>query len=133
LRPDGAPLARGRDPTRGSAPRAYPKAVLELLCGYQSRDPIRRYLHGQRRRLIARMIRKYGKAGGHALDVGSGIGTYVPHLLHRFETVTCIDHCAHLLAYVRERFPVEDRLRLVRADAHRLPFPDGGFDFVICS
>lgn len=112
---------------------ANTKAVLELLCSYESRDPIRRYLHTQRRRLIANLIRSHGSGQGHALDVGFGIGTYSPYLLRRFGRVTCIDNNPELIEYARGRFPSNGRLNLAQADVAALPFRDATFDFILCS
>jgi ubiquinone/menaquinone biosynthesis C-methylase UbiE len=60
------------------------------------------------------------------LDVGSGAGDIHRELARRFPNVRvlALDHSADMLAFASGM----DR---VRADARRLPFPDGSVDYVV--
>jgi SAM-dependent methyltransferase len=71
--------------------------------------------------------------GDSVLDVGCGTGAFFPSLAAAVGPrgrVTGLDHAAGFLADARRRAidgRFAERLRLIRADAHRLPFPDGSF------
>ena len=71
------------------------------------------------------------------LDLGCGTGVVARALAARFGftgTVTGVDQSAHFIA-AAERLAtddgVADRIELVVADAHALPFPDASFDAVV--
>ncbi len=100
---------------------------------YRSRNPVRRYLHGRRKNLIVKLMRAYVPRVPESLEVGSGVGTYVPFLLRRSNMVTCLDNDEELLDYVRSRFGQDTRVNLVLADALQMPFEDNQFDFILCS
>jgi len=72
-------------------------------------------------------------AGNVALEDGGGDGSHVPDFARRFKSVVFLD--ASLVNAVLARRLVDqnglaDRVVCVRADATRLPFKDGVFDFV---
>jgi ubiquinone/menaquinone biosynthesis C-methylase UbiE len=100
---------------------------------YRSKNPARRYLHGRRKNLVAALMRRYVPTVRKALEVGSGVGTYVPLLLKRAKMVTCLDNDPELLDYVKSRFAQDSRVNLILADALNLPFKDNEFDLVLCS
>ncbi|MDY0165642.1 MAG: methyltransferase domain-containing protein [Thermoguttaceae bacterium] len=68
------------------------------------------------------------------LDVGSGAGQLVRHLLKHADpeaAITCVDLSPGMLRRARTRLRC-DRLRFLAADITQLPFPDGTFDCVTC-
>jgi|YNPBryunderm2012_1023409.scaffolds.fasta_scaffold07028_1 ubiquinone/menaquinone biosynthesis C-methylase UbiE len=70
----------------------------------------------------------------HILDVGSGAGQIVQHLLKYADPearITCIDLSWEMLRRARQRLR-SDRPRYVVADMCRLPFEDAQFDCVTC-
>lgn len=87
--------------------------------------------------LTERMGELLGLSGRtRALDVAAGSGASAALLADRFGcTVVAVDFGERnlYLAKDRVRSPgVKGRVRFVRGDAARLPFPDGAFDVVIC-
>jgi ubiquinone/menaquinone biosynthesis C-methylase UbiE len=73
---------------------------------------------------------------GHAvLDVGTGTGVLVPHLLRAIGPtgrIVAIDLSPGMLEVARQKvFP--PHVTLLEADAHGLPLPDADFDRVICN
>ncbi len=70
----------------------------------------------------------------HILDVGSGAGQLVRHLLKRADAdagITCVDLSPGMLRRARTRLR-SDRLRFFAADITQLPFADATFDCVTC-
>jgi demethylmenaquinone methyltransferase/2-methoxy-6-polyprenyl-1,4-benzoquinol methylase len=65
-------------------------------------------------------------ASGHVLDVATGTGLVAAELFRRGYQVTGVDQSAEMLAVARRRFG--DRIRLIDASAHKLPFDSGSFD-----
>ncbi|QNA78381.1 methyltransferase domain-containing protein [Streptomyces sp. So13.3] len=63
---------------------------------------------------------------GVCLELGSGTGTYTPTLRHAFTTVISVDLSQRMLQQARDRSPVR-----IRADASRLPLPDGSVCAVV--
>ena len=78
-------------------------------------------------------------AGRRILDVGTGTGRAAIALARRGAIVTGVDASAEMLAVAERR--AKDALghgagggavTFARGDAHRLDFPDAGFDSVVC-
>ncbi len=70
----------------------------------------------------------------HILDVGSGAGQLVRHLLKRAHAdakITCVDLSPGMLRRARARLR-SDRLQFFAADITQLPFPDETFDCITC-
>ncbi|MDF9817185.1 class I SAM-dependent methyltransferase [Streptomyces sp. SPB162] len=63
---------------------------------------------------------------GVCLELGSGTGTYTPALSRAFTTVISVDLSQRMLQQARGRSPVR-----IRADASRLPLPDGSVGTVV--
>ena len=78
--------------------------------------------HGWRRRAVARLD---APPGTRVLDVGCGTGDLCRELARRGLRPVGLDRSAGMLAAAHVDGP------LVRADAERLPFPDGSFGGVI--
>ena len=78
--------------------------------------------HGWRRRAVARLE---AVPGACVLDVGCGTGDLCRELARQGLRTVGVDRSAGMLAAARVDAP------LVRADAERLPFPDGRFAGVV--
>jgi ubiquinone/menaquinone biosynthesis C-methylase UbiE len=69
------------------------------------------------------------------LDVGTGTGVLVPHLLRAIGPagkVVAVDLSPEMLALARQKgFP--GNVDFLQADVHRIPLPDAAFDRVICN
>lgn len=102
--------------------------VLETL--YESRHPVRRYLHCRRRDVITEMIREHVSPGRIGVEIGPGVGTYISTLTNNFKCVVCVDRDRQALNYVNKRFP---NIEPIYGDATRLPFADRSVHFVLCS
>ena len=72
-------------------------------------------------------------AGSRALEIGPGAGVMTVALAQRGFAVHAADTTPRLLDVARDRVAAADvapRVRLLLADAHRLPFADRGFSLV---
>jgi SAM-dependent methyltransferase len=85
---------------------------------------------------IYEILDRYDWRGVETLEVGCGQGTLVNHLAPKGAVITGVDmsegSLARALAGARE-LGHADRVRLLRADAERLPFADASFDAAISS
>ncbi len=106
-------------------------AVQDTL--YESKNPVRFYLHNRRKSVIMELIGRYGPHSGRGLDIGSGVGTYTWRMLQKCGRVTCVDNDSDLLNFMRDKFGANERLDLLHSDAISLPFKDDTFDLVLCS
>lgn len=73
------------------------------------------------------------KVGMEVLDVGCGNGLMIPEVIKRGGKYTGIDISAKLLAIAKRRYQKElsaKKIRLVKANAIKLPFKDNSFDFI---
>jgi len=85
---------------------------------------------------LARVVALAEAMPGHAvLDVGTGTGVLVPHLLRAVGPagkVAAIDVSAGMLEVARQKgFPAN--VDFQQADVRRIPFPEAAFDRVICN
>ncbi len=75
------------------------------------------------------------QTGQAVLDVGTGTGVLVPHLLRAVGStgrIVAIDLSSEMLEVARQKgFPPS--VTFLQADAHDLPLPDADFDRVICN
>jgi 2-polyprenyl-3-methyl-5-hydroxy-6-metoxy-1,4-benzoquinol methylase len=107
-------------------------ALLETL--YNSRNPVRRWLHCTRRDWIIAKIQDCARErSGRALETGFGAGVYLPALAESYREVVAadldqahIDHARPLLG----RYP---NLRLVTDDITKSRLPEASFDLILCS
>jgi len=110
-----------------------PDALLDLQDTlYASRNPTRRWLHGERRAWIEAALRRLAAQGARtAVEVGPGSGVYLPLLCSLFGEVTASDVEDAFLDRARELAQTLPNLEVVRDDvtAPRL----GTFDVVLCS
>jgi SAM-dependent methyltransferase len=85
---------------------------------------------------LARVVSLAEVQPGHAvLDVGTGTGVLVPHLLHAVGAagrIVAIDSSSGMLEVARER-RLPPGVTFLEADVHHLPLPDADFDRVICN
>jgi ubiquinone/menaquinone biosynthesis C-methylase UbiE len=96
----------------------------------------RDYARGQARRLPAdRLLRLAALRGDErVLDVATGTGAAAWALAERARVVVGVDVSDGMLAAAQAAGGDRTRAPLfVRADAERLPFPDGSFDVAVCS
>ena len=84
---------------------------------------------------IAAVLRERGllHEGLNVLDFGAGIGNSVPHFRKHLAgaRITCVDVSRKSLELGRTRYG--DLAEFVHFDGDELPFPDGGFDVVLCA
>jgi ubiquinone/menaquinone biosynthesis C-methylase UbiE len=91
--------------------------------------------HGAANEAVTARFLELLPAAGHVLDVGTG-PAQIPVLLaqrSRAVRVVAVDAAAHMLRIAQRRVAaagLQHRVRLERADAKRLPHPDGAFDGV---
>ncbi|MGA9751782.1 MAG: class I SAM-dependent methyltransferase [Acidobacteriota bacterium] len=92
--------------------------------------------HGHDRFAAAAFVAEAAGAGpGQALDVGTGKGLMAMALVRRNFHVTSVDVDPDeqaLAAELARKADVDGRIAFERADASRLPYPDGRFDVVAC-
>jgi ubiquinone/menaquinone biosynthesis C-methylase UbiE len=92
--------------------------------------------HSEEDARLARVIALAEVASSQVvLDVGTGTGVLVPHLLRAIGPagkVVAIDLSPGMLKVARQKgFPANVDFR--QADVQRIPFPDAAFDRVICN
>lgn len=72
------------------------------------------------------------KQGERVLDAGCGTGIYSVELARRGGRVKAVDYSSEMIGQARAKALKEDlHIDFVKADALKLPFPDGHFDLVI--
>jgi ubiquinone/menaquinone biosynthesis C-methylase UbiE len=104
----------------------------EIASGYRNQIPthIRERLLGRK---IALMQRRLDAAaignGARGLDVGCGQGWYACEMASRGFAIEGIDQSAGQIAEAERQAGRGCRARFQTADAERLPWPDGTFDF----
>lgn len=106
-------------------------ALQEVL--YRSGNPTRRWLHCMRRDWIVATLRRHGRPGGQALEVGPGCGVYLPVLAGLFGRVVAADIETAYLRHadgLRQTLP---NLELVRDDICASALPAQSFDLILCT
>jgi ArsR family transcriptional regulator len=68
---------------------------------------------------------------GAVLDVGSGDGAVAEMLAPRCKTITCVDASERMVDAAKKRLARHEHTRVLQADMHELPLPDGAFDQVL--
>jgi SAM-dependent methyltransferase len=69
---------------------------------------------------------------GLILDIGCAAGAEFEPLLARDFQIVGFDYAPEMIRVAQERFGASRGVRLCRADAESLPFPDASFDHVVC-
>lgn len=85
--------------------------------------------HTQKWMVVRPMIQKNSR---HILDIGCASGwltAKVAAMLPR-SLITGLDIYPKMIDYAKARHP---KIKFICADAHRLPFPDGHLDLIICT
>ncbi|MGP6156437.1 MAG: methyltransferase domain-containing protein [Vulcanimicrobiaceae bacterium] len=107
----------------------------ELEANFAEIEFANRYFGG-----IGPVVREvFARGGERLLDVGCGSADIPRALLRRADrcgrplTIVALDRSETALAIARRRAGEDSRLRFVRGDGERLPFPDGSFDLVTCN
>lgn len=113
------------DGTGGCSRRAFfDKAAADWDSGHRF-DPAR----------LDRLVAEVGVAEGETvLDLGTGTGVLVPHLLSAIGaagSVIAVDYSGEMLARAKARFP-DPRVTYVQAEAADITLADGSVDKVIC-
>lgn len=100
---------------------------------YNSANPTRRWLHQNRRDWINTAIARYCENGNRlAVDIGAGIGVYLPNLSETYEHVLSLDNNPEILKWGHKTF-TEPNINSISGDARALPVKDASADLVICS
>ena len=68
---------------------------------------------------------------GAVLDIGSGDGAVAEMLAPRCKTITCVDASERMVDAAKKRLARHEHARVLQADMHDLPLPDGAFDQVL--
>lgn len=130
------PLPRAAGAERMDAPDVEAR---ELERGLADLRGVNRWLGGTRvvLRHLGPMLRR--AAGGSVLDVATGSAD-IPLALARWARarrlpvrITATDVHPRTLAAARERTAAYPEIRVEPADALHLPYPEGSFDFALCS
>lgn len=66
------------------------------------------------------------------LEIGCGTGRSISDLLLVTSNITAIDHDEKAILTAKEAFAEYETVRLLTADARKLPFDDGVFECVVC-
>jgi ubiquinone/menaquinone biosynthesis C-methylase UbiE len=139
-----------RPPRRKTLNRLVENDLWEKVSYPEYRDQVRRVYAGPKGAVLwacsllslhaplgDRMLRRHRfdlRGSKRILDVGSGAGQIVRHLLKYADadaTITGLDLSPEMLRRARMRLN-SDRPQFVSADLARLPFNDGAFDCVTC-
>lgn len=86
-------------------------------------------------RLILSLLDTLGvERGDCVLDVGTGTGILIPHLLslHPAEVIAC-DVSREMLKIASGKYGAGGFVKFVHADAQRLPLQDGSVNVVVCN
>ncbi|WP_405658218.1 methyltransferase domain-containing protein [Streptomyces sp. NBC_01166] len=107
-------------------------------CGPETAQQIASVLHSRRQdpeqhRMLQRFLTALNVTGGPLLEIGCGSGGLLTDLCDRARaaTVVGIDHSLDLLKTAARAQPAPGNLRLLAADAHRLPFAAETFQTVL--
>ncbi len=101
---------------------------------YHSSNPTRRWLHQNRSKWITLSIDRecHKNEVILAVDIGSGIGVYLPHMSEKCERVISLDIDPVFLYASRDKGP-SPNIDFVNGDIRSLPFPDDCAGLVLCS
>jgi ubiquinone/menaquinone biosynthesis C-methylase UbiE len=106
-------------------------AMAERFDAMRFSGPIGRLIADTQERQIASFLAPV--AGLRILDVGTGTGRAAIALARRGALVTGVDASAEMLEVAARRArDAGATVTFARGDAHRLEFPDRGFDAVVC-
>jgi len=79
-----------------------------------------------------RYLIKNIKKDSKILEVGCGTGRSLRQIIHLARSITAIDHDKKAIEKARRNFKNYQNVRILLADAKRLPFKNNSFDTVIC-
>lgn len=93
---------------------------------------LQRTWHMNKLREVLNIIRSSGIKPKNLLDVGCASGWFLSRLALEYPTTRCIglDVYEKAVEYGKKRYK---HLKLVHADAHKIPFSDNSFDVVTCT
>lgn len=96
---------------------------------YQSKNPVRRWLHCTRRDKIIAAI-KAQPAGQYALEIGPGSGIYLPTLAANYQHVTASDIEK---SYLDNLGPQASNIHCQIDDITQSQLPDNHYDLILCT
>lgn len=113
----------------------YMRLCVSSASAYFETDPLTKYLFKKRFYLVEDYIkRSTNERFKKALDVGCGIGFFLPILASLANKVTALDYTGDVLGYAR--FMAEKRslnnVDFVQGSINSLSFEDKSFDLVVC-
>jgi len=113
----------------------YMRLCVSSASAYFETDPFTRYLFKKRFYLVENYLKC--SAGGRfkkALDVGCGIGFFIPILASLADRVTALDYTGDVLEYARFMTGKRDikNTDFIEGDIKSLPFDDKSFDLIVC-
>ncbi|MEU0634064.1 methyltransferase domain-containing protein [Streptomyces sp. NPDC005989] len=107
-------------------------------CDTETTQQVASVLHSRRQdpdqyQMLQRFLAAVDVAAGPLLEIGCGSGELLADLCDRARTATVvgIDHSVDLLRMAAQSNGTAGNLRLLAADAHRLPFADESFPTVL--
>jgi len=113
----------------------YMRLCVSSSSAYFETDPFTKYLFLKRFYLVENYIKNTdGRRFKKILDVGSGIGFFIPILASLGDRVTALDYADDVLDYARFMVAKRDikNVDFVRGDIQSLPFADKTFDLIVC-
>ena len=90
---------------------------------------LQRLWHTNKLRVVCSVIQGQPKS---ILDVGCASGWFLSQLANRYPRARCtgVDIYKEAIAYGTRLYP---KLRLIHADASKIPLPDGSCDLIVCN
>jgi len=90
------------------------------------------WFHAQLKIVLDMLDSEPPPVGSQLLDIGCAAGAEFEPLLARGFQITGVDYSPEMLRLAEQRFGSTHGIKLCRADAESLPFPDASFDRVVC-
>ncbi|MDB5239102.1 MAG: Methyltransferase protein [Candidatus Parcubacteria bacterium] len=115
--------------------KKYLRMVVSSAFAYFDADPVTKYLFRKRFYIIDSFLKKVGMSKvKSALDVGTGVGYFVPALASYADKVVALDYSDDILEYVAVMAKNRGlaNVTTLRGDILKMPFPDNTFNLVIC-
>src|SRR3989338_3868454 len=113
----------------------YMRLVVSSASAYFETDPFTRYLFKKRFLWVEDYMKS--TSGGRfekAIDIGCGIGFFLPTISSYANKVVALDYSSDILNYARFMTNKKNisNVDFVQGNVSYLPFPDKSFDLVVC-